>query len=159
MRDLPHNCIVGGGASLISVCSSTSITLLARVLYPCISVYLITGIVYLCILHTHHYDVMVGWLVHRSRQKGVCVGKKVNCGPIHHSIHYYNRPYTCTCAVLCMARQHLVRGARCVHVVSWTWLINISQKHLHKCHGAGRIWCDLRVCMIRLQSRCPKHET
>ena len=56
--------------------------LLARILYPCTSVYLIEWTVYLRILRIPHYDIMGGRLVHRSRQKWGLRRQKVNCGPV-----------------------------------------------------------------------------
>ena len=62
--------------------STRSSTLIARVHYSCTSVYLITWTVYLCILRTCHYDVMVGCWFTGQGKKGDCVGKKVNGGPV-----------------------------------------------------------------------------
>ena len=66
-----------------------SSTFIARVHYSCTSVYLISWTVYLRILRTRHYDVMVGcWFTGQGKKgdcvgkKGDCVGKKVNDGPV-----------------------------------------------------------------------------
>ena len=59
-----------------------SSTFIARVHYSCTSVYLITWTVYLRILRTRHYDVMVGCWFTGQGKKGDCVGKKVNGGPV-----------------------------------------------------------------------------
>ena len=53
--------------------------LLACVLYPCTSY--IKWTIHLHILHIPQYDVMGGWLVCGSRQKGICVGKKHELWP------------------------------------------------------------------------------
>ena len=93
--------LVGGVASSTasSTCSSTSITLLAHVPYPCTSIYLITWTLYLCMLCTRHYDIMVGWLVHRSRQKGGLRQQKGELWPHPIACMYY--PYTTyLCSVL-----------------------------------------------------------
>ena len=54
--------------------------LLARILYPCTSIYCIKWTVCLCILCIPHYDVMVDWYTGQGK-KGVCVGKNVNYSP------------------------------------------------------------------------------
>ena len=68
--------------------------LLACVLYPCTSY--IKWTIHLHILHIPHYDVMGGWLVRGSRQKGICVGKKHELWP--HALYilkhqHYNMMY------------------------------------------------------------------
>ena len=59
-----------------------SSTFIARVHYSCTSVYLISWTVYLRILRTRLYDVMVGCWFAGQGKKGDCVGKKVNGGPV-----------------------------------------------------------------------------
>ena len=68
--------------------STRSSTFIARVHYSCTSVYLITWTVYLRILRTRHYDVMVGCWFTGQGKKGDCVGKKVNGGPVASSMKY-----------------------------------------------------------------------
>ena len=82
--------LVGGRASSTASDRSTrSSTFIARVHYLCTSVYLITWIVYLCILRTHHYDVMVGCWFTGQGKKGDCVGKKVNGGPVSVPLSFF----------------------------------------------------------------------
>ena len=76
--------------------STRSSTFIARVHYSCTSVYLITWTAYLRILHTCHYDVMVGYWFTGQGKKGDCVGKKVNGGPVLVGILLYTTQHTHT---------------------------------------------------------------
>ena len=64
--------------------SSTRLsTFIAHVHYSCTSVYLITWTVYLRILRTRHYDVMVGCWFAGQCKKGDCIWQFSNYGPVH----------------------------------------------------------------------------
>ena len=62
--------------------STRSSTFIARVHYSCTPVYLISWTIYLHILHTHYYDVMVGCWFTGQGKKGDCIWQFGNCGPI-----------------------------------------------------------------------------
>ena len=62
--------------------STRSSTFVACIHYSCTSVYLISWTVYLRILRTCHYDVMVGCWFTGQGKKGDCVWQFGNCGPM-----------------------------------------------------------------------------